>query len=238
MRSFPPILHASVAVARCALFCALAICFCFPSFAQDTDINRYTLYTGFDYMISPARNLTERGFDLDFGVTVKPWMALGGDVSAIGDSIISGAGTINGSETVYAPAVSAVGIPPSAIHVPFRSTSYTFAVGPQFYWRRWKRITFLGRPGFGGIHESANLSFPPQLGPLFTELGIPVPNVHQTDTTWFIGLGGGFDLNVSRHVGLRFTADWVNTHLFSDLLTNRQNYVRFTIGPTFRWGHF
>ncbi len=81
-------------------FCALAICFCFPSLAQDTDINRYTLYTGFDYMLSPARNLTERGFDMDFGVTVKPWMALGGDVSAISDSVISSAGTINGSETV------------------------------------------------------------------------------------------------------------------------------------------
>ena len=43
-----------------------------------------------------------------------------------------------------------------------------------------------------------------------------MPNAHQTDTTWFIGLGGGFDLNVSRHLGLRFTADWVNTHLFSE----------------------
>ncbi len=150
MRSSPSILLASMAVVRCALFCALAICFCFPSLAQDTDINRYTLYTGFDYMISPARNLTERGFDLDFGVTVKPWMALGGDVSAIGDSVISGAGTINGSETVYAPAVSAVGLPPSAIHVPFRSTSYTFAVGPQFYWRRWKRNYVSWPPGFRG----------------------------------------------------------------------------------------
>ncbi len=35
-----------------------------PALAQQTDINRYTLFTGFDYMISPARNLTERGFDL------------------------------------------------------------------------------------------------------------------------------------------------------------------------------
>ena len=174
------------------LFCALAIFFSLPSLAQDTEINRYTVYTGFDYMLSPARNLTERGFDVDFGVTVKPWFALGGDVSAIGDNIISGAGTINGSETVYAPTVGAVGIPPSSIHVPFRSTTYTFAAGPQFYWRKWRKITFLGRPGFGGIHESANLNFPPQLGPLFTELGIPIPSSHQTDTTWFIGLGGGF----------------------------------------------
>ncbi len=236
MRGFPSTFLANVAVSKRLLLCILAIFVCLPAMAQDVEVNRYTIYTGFDYMLSPARNLTERGFDVDFGVTVKPWMALGGDVSAIGDNIISGAGTINGSETVYASAVSAVGIPPSSIHVPFRSTTYTFAVGPQFYWRKWRRITLLGRPGFGGIHESANLSFPPGLGPLFTQLGIAIPNSHQTDTTWFIGLGGGVDVNITRKVGLRFTADWVNTHLFSDLLTNRQNYVRFTVGPTFKWG--
>ena len=235
MRESPSPLLASVAFLRCLIFCFLAMFLAVPAFAQE-DVNRYTLYTGFDYMISPARNLTERGFDADFGVTIKPWLALGGDFGAIGNSIISGAGTINGSETVYAPTLAAVGIPPSSIHVPFRSTTYTFAVGPQFYWRRFRRITFLGRPGFGGVHEVADLSLPPQLGPLFTELGIPVPKSHQSDTTWFIGLGGGFDININRHIGLRFTADWINTHLFSNLLTDRQNYARFTVGPTWRWG--
>lgn len=236
MRGTPSTLRA-VAVIRGVLICSIAVLFfSLPVIAQDIEVNRYTIYTGFDYMLSPARNLTERGFDVDFGVTVKPWFALGGDVSAIGNNIISGKGTINGSETVYAEPVSAIGIPPSSIHVPFSSTTYTFAVGPQFYWRRFRRVTFLGRPGLGGIHESANLTFPQQLGPLFTVLGLPVPKSNQTDTTWFFGLGGGVDLNVSRRVGLRFTADWVNTHLFSDLLSNRQNYVRFTVGPTFRWG--
>jgi Outer membrane protein beta-barrel domain len=236
MRESPSALLASVAVAKCLLLCTLAIFLCVPVVAQDIAVNRYTIYSGFDYMVSPARNLTERGFDVDFGLTIKPWFALGGDVSAIGNSIISGGGTINGSETVYARPVSAVGIPPNQIHVPFRSTTYTFAVGPQFYLRKWRAVTFLARPGLGGIHENANLTFPPQLGPLFTELGIPVPRAHQTDTTWFVGLGGGMDINVSRRIALRFTADWVNTHLFSSLLTDRQNYVRFTVGPTFRWG--
>jgi hypothetical protein len=64
----------------------------------------------------------------------------------------------------------------------------------------------------------------------------PVPSAHLTDTTYFIGAGGGFDLNLSRGVGFRFATDWVNTHLFSNLLTNRQNYVRLSMGPTFRWG--
>jgi len=229
----PPL--ASVAIIRAVIVCSLAIFFVFPAFAQDV-IPRYTIYTGFDYMISPARNLTERGFDADFGVIVKPWLGLGADVSAIGENVISGAGTINGSETIYAKPVAGLGLDPSLIHVPFKSTTITFAAGPQFYLRKWKRVTFLARPGFGGIHESADLTFPPALGPLFAALQLPPPAAHQTDTTWFIGAGGGFDINVTRWLGLRFTADWVNTHLFSDLLTNRQNYVRFTVGPTFRWG--
>lgn len=223
------------------LFCGfLILTTCLPAVAQQTDINRYTLFTGFDYMISPARNLTERGLEADCGVTLKPWLALGGDFGAMGDGIISGAGTINGGETVYAPAVNESGLVPggaNSINVPFKSTTYTFAAGPQFYLRKWKKITLLARPGFGGIHENADIAFPPALVPLFTGLQIPLPNSHQSDTQLFFGLGGGFDVNVSKKVGARFAVDWVNTHLFSNLLVPRQNYIRFSVGPTFRWGH-
>jgi len=38
--------------------CLLVFILCLPAIAQQTDINRYTLFTGFDYMVSPARNLT------------------------------------------------------------------------------------------------------------------------------------------------------------------------------------
>ena len=225
---------------RRLLFCGLMIFICLPALAQQTDINRYTLFTGFDYMISPARNLTERGFESDFGVTVRPWLGLGGDFGAMGSDVISGAGTINGSETVYAPIVNQSGLIPggaNSISVPFKSTTYTFAAGPQFYFRKWEKVTFFARPGFGGIHENASITFPPALGPLFGFLHIAPPNSQQTDTELFFGLGGGFDLNVSRKIGVRFAADWVNTHLFSNLLTPRQNYIRFSVGPTFRWGH-
>lgn len=219
-----------------ALFCGLAIIILYlPALAQQTDINRYTLFTGFDYMISPARNLTARGFEGDFGVTVKPWLGLGGDFGAMGDGIISGAGTINGSETVFAPILEQYQINPSLVNVPFRSSTYTFAAGPQFYLRKWSKVTFLVRPGLGGIHETANINLT-AVAPIFQQLGIPVPNSHQVDTQLFFGVGGGFDLNLSRRVGVRFATDWVNTHLFSNLLTPRQNYVRFSLGPTFRWG--
>lgn len=217
-------------IVKACLLCGFVFLFCLPAFAQQADINRYTLFTGFDYMVSPARNLTERGFESDFGVTVKPWLGMGVDVG-----IISGAGTITGTETVYAPLVKPF-VDPSQIHVAFNSTTYTFAAGPQFYIRKWDKVTFLIRPGFGGMHEKADIAFPASLAPLFQGLGIPAPGAHQTDTQLFIGMGAGFDVNVSRALGVRFAADWVNTHLFSSLLVPRQNYVRFSIGPTFRWG--
>jgi hypothetical protein len=217
---------------------ALIILAGLPAMAQQTDINKYTLFTGFDYMISPARNLTERGFEADFGVTAKPWLGLGVDFGALGSDVISGAGTINGSETIYAPIVRSIGQDPNAIQVPFKSTTYTFAAGPQFYIRKWERVTFLVRPGLGGIHESADITFPPKLGLLFQGLQLTPPSAHQTDTQFFFGFGGGFDVNVSRKIGVRFAADWVNTHLFSNLLVPRQNYIRFSLGPTWKWGHY
>jgi hypothetical protein len=224
-------------IRRLVLCCAL-ILVCLPTLAQETDVNRYTVFTGFDYMVGPGRNLTERGFEGDFGVTLKPWMSVGTDFSAIGDSVISGAGTINGSETVFAPLLKRIGVPPSQVKVPFRSTTYIFAAGPQFYLRKWKAVTFFARPGFGGIHEVADIAVSPQLVFVLQDvLNVPVPKSHQTDTQWFIGVGGGFDINLSRRVGFRFATDWVNTHLFSNLLTNRQNYARVSVGPTFRWGH-
>lgn len=244
MRGFLSLLSSNVAnVRRVFLLLLLTLAICLPAVAQeDYEINRYTLYTGFDYMISPARNLTQRGFDVDFGFTAKPWLGLGADFSASGDSIISGAGTINGTETIYAPTLTQGHqaypfVPlPNQVQVPFRSTTYTLAAGPQIYIRKFRKITFLARPGLGMIKESATLNLPAALGQLFPLLQIPVPNSHQNDTTWFVGVGGGFDVNLSKRVGWRFTADWINTHLFSDLLTQRQNYVRFTMGPTWRWG--
>jgi hypothetical protein len=244
MRGSSSNLRTSLSILRLLLVCGLAIFVCLPAAAQeDVRINRYTVYTGFDYMTAPGLSLTQRGFDTDFGITVKPWLGLGVDFSAAGNGIISGGGTINGTSTTYAPAIGAGNSlyptlipPPNAINVSFKSTTYTIAAGPQIYIRKLKRVTFLIRPGLGAIHASVDLNLPSGLGPLFQGLQLPVPSSHQSDTTYFVGLGGGFDVNVSRRVGLRVTADWINTHLYSNILTDRQNYWRFTIGPTWKWG--
>jgi hypothetical protein len=212
------------------LFCGLMIALCLPVLAQQTDVNRYTLFTGFDYMISPARNLTERGFETDFGVTVRPWLGLGADFGILGDGIISGAGTIYGGETIYAPLLLQVPppfgpIPPNSVKVPFKSQTYTFAAGPQFYLRKWEKVTFFARPGFGGIHERADIAFPVQLGQLFQLLNVPVPAAHQTDTTYFVGLGGGFDLNVSRKVGIRFAGEHSLVYQLADATTELRSFL-------------
>ena len=78
------------------------------------------------------------------------------------------------------------------VHVPFKSTTYTFAAGPQFYLRKWEKVTFFARPGFGGIHENANIAFPSALVPLFGYLRIPIPSSHQTDTDRVLRLGRRF----------------------------------------------
>lgn len=243
MRENSSTLRTGSSIIRLLLVCGLAILVCLPAAAQeDVRINRYTVYTGFDYMTAPGLSLAQRGFDTDFGITVKPWLGLGVDFSAAGNGIISGGGTINGTSTTYAPALIAAGqvfpgVPaPNQINVSFKSTTYTIAAGPQIYIRKLKKVTFLVRPGLGAIHAGVDLSLDPRLGGLFQGLHLPVPSSHQSDTTYFVGLGGGFDLNLSRRVGLRVTADWINAHLFSDILTNRQNYYRFTIGPTWKWG--
>ena len=237
-------LRTGSSIIRLLLVCGLAILACLPAAAQqDVRINRYTVYTGFDYMTAPGLSLTQRGFDTDFGVTVKPWLGLGVDFSAAGNNIISGGGTINGTSTTYAPTLAAANLQtqgltpaPNDVNVSFNSTTYTIAAGPQIYIRKLKRVTFLIRPGLGAIHASVDLSLDPRLGGLFQNLHLPVPSSHQSDTTYFVGLGGGFDYNISRRMGLRVTADWINAHLYSDILTDRQNYFRFTIGPTWKWG--
>jgi hypothetical protein len=250
MKRVSSFLAARLAMATRLLICSLAIFVCLPAFAQeDVTINRYTLYTGFDYFAGPGLSLAQRGFDTDFGVTVKPWLGLGVDFSASGNSIISGGGTINGTSTVYEPILNNAynnGIPgvlpphvvppANAVNVSFRSTTYTVAVGGQFYIRKLKKVTFLVRPGLGVIHAPVDLNVPPQLPPLFGLLNLPPVRSSRTDTNYFVGFGGGFDINLSRRVGLRFTVDWINTHLFDDILKDRQNYVRWTVGPTWKFG--
>lgn len=201
-----------------------------PMLAQQEHINRYDAFTGFTYMVTPDRNLIQRGVNGSFGVNVRRWLALGGDFS-----YLTGSTGITPNETELGPVLTPLIPPGVVINVPITAHTYSFAVGPQFNWRRWDKVTLFMRPGFGGFHESADLDIPPIVNPLLVSQGLPALTSPMKDTTYFYGGGVGFDVNATKHVGFRFSVDYARTHLFSNLL-GLQNNLRFSIGPTWKWG--
>lgn len=199
--------------------------FCLTAAAQQ-NVNRFDLFTGYSHLTSPSVNLGQNGFNTSFGVNANRWLALGADFS-----IFTGDGSIPLSDTKIASKVIPL-LPPGVTNpsIPFDAKTYTFAAGPQVNIRHFEKVMFFVRPGLGLLHERAELMGPlVALGPA---LGL---SAKMNDTVPFYGVGGGIDVNASKHVGLRFSVDFVHTSLFSDLLESR-NAVRFSVGPTWKWG--
>jgi hypothetical protein len=156
-------------------------------------------------------------------------LALGADFS-----VFTGDGKIKISDTKIAGQVAALVPPGTTIpKIPFDATTYEFALGPQINIRHFEKLTIFVRPGFGLLHEKADLNIPTSLLPLLSLF--PTISREETDTTYFYGAGGGIDLNASKHIGVRFSVDYVRTPLFSSFLETR-NAVRFSVGPTWKWG--
>jgi len=222
-------LSVSVPARRAILFCTLvlALCTCLPARAQQGYVPRYDLFTGYSHLSSPSVSLQQNGFNASFGGNLLRWLAVGADFS-----VFKGDGSIELAKTKVASQLAPFlgGLNPS---IPFSATTYTFAAGPQFEFRKYKWVTLFARPGLGALHESASLQIPPALAPLASLVPGLAPSL--TNTVVFYGAGGGFDYNLSRHVAVRFSADFVHTHLFANLLEPR-NAVRFSVGPTWRWG--
>jgi hypothetical protein len=127
-------------------------------------------------------------------------------------------------------------LPPGyALRMPTSSTTYTYSAGPQINIRHFKPVTFFVRPALGSLHEVATLH--PQ-DPFASQVAVVLagPNMQKTDTVTFYGFGGGMDFNLTKHFGVRTAADYVHYNMFSNVLGSSQNSVRFSVGPTFRFG--
>jgi Outer membrane protein beta-barrel domain len=203
------------------------------AFAQQEQkyVPRYEGFAGYSFLASPKLNLDERGFNLEFGINVTRWLTLGGDYSYFtGHSDIFPSDLSRALQLQLAPL-----LPPGVlVFLPFDSTSYSFAAGPQFALRKLKWVTLFARPGFGGFHETATLK--PNT-PLTTLLVARlVPSGKKSDLVLSLGAGGGFEINASKHVGVQFTADYVHVNLFQGFLNGGRNSVRLSVGPTFRFG--
>jgi opacity protein-like surface antigen len=204
--------------------------------AQDY-VGRFDAFTGFSYMASPSANLYQRGFNGEFGLNVRRWLALGVDYSYLdGSTSILPTYLKPSLQQQLGQAIGAMGgLPPGyALYVPYDGATWTFAAGPQVNLRQMKYVTFFVRPDLGAIHETANLN-PKDAIQSFVVAAL-APSKKKTDTVVFYGVGGGFDVNASKHVALRISIDYVHCDLFSDLLKNSRNTVRLSVGPTFRFG--
>ena len=113
--------------------------------------------------------------------------------------------------------------------------TFTITGGPQFNYRGFKYVTLFVHPDLGAMYQSVTVNPPnPIMGQIVTQL--LGSSMKTSQWTPFYGVGGGIDLNVSKHVGIRLTSDWVYTQLFDNLLANPQYTWRMSASPTFRFG--
>ena len=118
---------------------------------------------------------------------------------------------------------------------PYTANTFTITGGPQFNYRHFKYVTLFIHPDIGAMYQSVQAQPPNPLMGVIVK-GLLGPSMSTSQWTAFYGVGGGFDVNVSKHVGLRFQSDWVYTQLFNDLLRNPQYTWRMSASPTFRFG--
>jgi hypothetical protein len=211
-----------------------------PAGAQQKYIGRYDIYTGYTFLNSPHISLFENGFHTQIGYNRKTWLAMGfdysvtaGDMSLTPDLLPDALQqTLKG---ILGQLAAAGKLPPGySLMVPAHSVTQTFAAGPQLMIRHFSKVTFFVRPSLGAIYEKAT----PKPGDAIATLIVQglAPKGQKTDWQGFYGIGWGFDINVSKHVGLRLQADEVYDHLFNDILKDGRWTTRFSVGPTFHFG--
>jgi hypothetical protein len=221
-----------------ALLLTLSVC----AYAQQDYVGRYDVFTGFSYLDSPKLNLQQRGFNTQIGVNVRRWLALGVDYS-----IQEGRASLVATDLKPALQSELTGLVgptiTAALTVPFDATTQTFTAGPQLACRHFKKVTLFAHPSIGAIHENISLNAtqgsPQPYASLIVGALLQQGTLHTTkpnDTTYFYGLGGGADYNVTKHFHLRADVEFVHVFLYSDLLASARNSVRLSIGPAFNFG--
>jgi hypothetical protein len=198
-------------------------------------VSQYDAYFGFAYLTTPNMNLDQRGWQAQFGYNYRRWVALGFDTSYFGgNSSITVSQLNNATIAKLAPILPL--LPPGyTVWAPYHANTYTITGGPQFNYRGFKYVTLFFHPDIGAMHQSITMHPPdPIMGQILTNL--LGPSLKTSQWTGFYGVGFGLDVNVSKHVGLRFQSDWVYTNLFSDLLRDSQHTWRMSASPTFRFG--
>jgi hypothetical protein len=208
--------------------------------AQQTDIERLDLYSGFTYFSSPSLNLAEHGYHLQAGYNTSRLLTLGFDYSIVtGHNSLTPDLLTESLQLQVATALKDLALagllPPGyQLSVPTDSSTQTFAAGTQFSYRHFVPVTLFVRPDLGAIREEATPRPRDPIAVLIVQQ--LAPSGHKTSWASFYGFGGGMDWNFSRHLALRLQADQVYNHLFNDLLKDSRWTTRASIGLAFRFG--
>ncbi|HUO60998.1 MAG TPA: outer membrane beta-barrel protein [Candidatus Acidoferrales bacterium] len=227
------------------LLCSIA------AVAQQDYVGRFDLYGGWAYLNSTNESLVQHGFHTQDGVNLNKWLSFGFDFSTFnGSTSLAPTQLATSYQSQLQQLVGVVAtqnpalLPYAAtLKIPYNASTWTVTGGPQLSYRGLKWITFFIHPSVGAYHEKVTARPQKSTNPLatpvtdyFISTGTLSSSASKEDTTYFYGLGGGIELNVSKHVHIRMTSDWVRTPLFNNFLKDSVNNVRFSVGPTFNFG--
>jgi opacity protein-like surface antigen len=208
------------------------------AFAQQDYVGRFDAFGSYSFLTTPKLNLFERGFNGQFGVNWKTWLAVGGDFSVFnGHSSLFPFHLSNANQAKLAQGIQAMGGLPNGytLYVPYDVTTYTFTAGPQINIRKLKAVTFFIHPSLGGMHQDTRTK---PGDPIQTAVvgGLLGPKTKTSDTVIFYGIGGGLEFNVHKHLSLKLNTEFVHTNLYDNMLNGGQNNIRFSVGPSFHFG--
>jgi opacity protein-like surface antigen len=225
-----------------ALLLSLSAC----AFAQQDYVSRYDVFGGFSFLDSPKLDLQQRGFNTQIGYNARRWLAMGLDYSIQNGHAALVTSDLKpnvqaGLNQLVAGYTAAGVLPPGyVLWAPFNATTQTFTAGPQLSYRHFKKVTLFAHPSIGAIHEyitvKAHDGFTKNVVlPALLSSGV-LKTLKPNDTTYFYGLGGGADYNLTRHVHIRADLEFVHVFLYSNLLKDSRNSLRLSVGPTFSFG--
>lgn len=211
--------------------------------AQQTYVGRYDLYTGFSDLYTRGLNkINQVGFHLQAGMTNTRLISSGFDYSIqSGDTTLipsmASPVIIAGITQLYMAGY----LPPTyVLDIPMHATTQTFTAGSQLNYRHFSKVTLFIRPSLAAFRLTATPH--PQnpydavvVGAL-ESINVLQPNATITDWTGAYGVGGGAELALAKHFGLRMQMDAVWNHPFNYVLANGGWSYRYSIGPAFHFG--
>ncbi len=221
---------------RRLLFCAFVFLLLSTviSFSQQNEISQFSLISGYSYLHTPSLNLAQRGYNFDIAQNVRPWLSIGFDFSGFTGGSTLLPSYLNSETQLKLAQMLPPGIPASAVSVPYTSSTYTFQVGPQLNYRRFKHVTLFVRPALGLLHAKIQAHPNPAATPIVGAL--LGGRLSSSDNTVFYGFGGGATWEITPHFGLRVTADTARFNFFSNVLNGSRGTVRLTVATKFSFG--